>query len=418
MGQQVLFVARILRRDDVANVSWLEPPSFPGFRAEWLPARVSGEHESRGEVGYLVVEERRAIFPARAGVLEIPPARLLCAPEERPREPLPPQITRVPGLALRVAALPQSGRPADFRGVVGSLDIETHVEPRRVGLGETVRVSVRVWGDAGLWDVANPIGASPHGAALEVFTRRPELALEPGAKLRVRRSFAYDVVPRSEGELEIPGARIPYFDPARGVYAVAATPAVRVQVDPRTSRSVVEVGTDRAAPPTGSRGGASRVARTLAISLALTLLCVVSAGIAWQRAARRRWSAVARAAERARAARARGDSETDARELASALRAALALEFPEARALDAEELFERAAGDDDAEAAARRLLELERARFEPGFANPNAAAAESALRRLRPRAWWVPPLRDAARRIRSRRAAPDPGRPAAPAGPG
>ena len=41
VGQQVLYRVRILSRPDVIAVDWAEPPSFPGFRAEWLPGRPS-----------------------------------------------------------------------------------------------------------------------------------------------------------------------------------------------------------------------------------------------------------------------------------------------------------------------------------------------------------------------------------------
>src|SRR4030095_13535060 len=78
VGQQVVYRLCILRKSEVTSVRFADELAFPSFRVEWLagqkPDRKSddvGEHA-------LVVEERRALFPARAGALAIPAARLEC----------------------------------------------------------------------------------------------------------------------------------------------------------------------------------------------------------------------------------------------------------------------------------------------------------------------------------------------------
>src|SRR5690606_26023523 len=76
VGQQVLYRVRILRREGAAGLRWMQPLSFPSFRAEWLPGRSPDPRIAGIGAGRIVFEERRALFPARAGTLAIPPAAL------------------------------------------------------------------------------------------------------------------------------------------------------------------------------------------------------------------------------------------------------------------------------------------------------------------------------------------------------
>ena len=71
VDQQVLYRLRILSREDVRTVEWLEPPAFPGLRAERLPGRAEAGRITRDGVTYRVREEHRALFPEHAGELAI-----------------------------------------------------------------------------------------------------------------------------------------------------------------------------------------------------------------------------------------------------------------------------------------------------------------------------------------------------------
>ena len=71
VGQQVTYRARVMRRPDVGTVSWVQGLTFPSVRAEWLPGLAGQTRLVTKGTPYLVYEERRALFPLRAGHLEI-----------------------------------------------------------------------------------------------------------------------------------------------------------------------------------------------------------------------------------------------------------------------------------------------------------------------------------------------------------
>jgi len=356
VGQQVLYRARILRREDVDQVEWVQPPAFPDLRAEWLPGRAEDTRVTRHGARYLVREDQRALFAAWDGRIALPTFELRCAG----------RIVPLPGPSLDVRRLPQARRPADFSGLIGPIEVRTRVDRASLPLGQSLRVSVRVRGDANLWDLQPPL-AELEAAGVEVFRRPAQLDVEAGERLYLQRHFPLDVVPRAEGRLEIPSVRIPYYDPRSGRYALATSEPIAIDVGPRAGGAA-------ARPADAASGdeeeGSGPGARTGAALVAILLIGGTGA-VAWRRAlagrARRRAieDALARA-DRCREARDPiGEAAALARALSQAAAAAgprrseaLAAEIEAQRArLDAVR-FSGVAGDparDDALGLIRRL---------------------------------------------------------------
>jgi hypothetical protein len=379
LGQQVVYRVRILSRDGVSAVDWVEPPRFPGFRAEWLPGRLAGESILRDGARYRVREEAHALFPERAGDLRAEAARLRCRFAGDAGEQT--FLADVPAVALRAAEAPATGRPPDFADLVGPVSVQTIVTPRRVSLGQSVRVAIMLRGNGNVWAAADPFGGV-EGA--EIFRRRPELTLETGARLTAKRHFAYDVVPLREGAVVIPAVRVAYFDPATGDFAAAGTEAVRVEVGPRAAAVAEEPsaggGADagRFAPPEGE---VAATGDTRSPWRWWPAAAVVVAGAAGLFALRRRSRAIRTQAELDAVLGAAEDADGEAAALAHALRAALARRVRAVSSLTAEEIAALPSLPPPAAEAARLLVAVERARFDPNTALPSRDAVRRAVSR-------------------------------------
>jgi hypothetical protein len=380
VGQQVLYRVRVLSREDVTAVDWIEPPSFSGFRAEWLPGRPSLEPALQGGLRYRAREERRALFPERPGELRVEHAGLRCRVATDAGERT--FTASVPAAALRAIAPPEEERPPDFAGLIGPIALQMIVTPQEVSLGKSVRVAIMLRGNGNLWDAPDPL-ATIDGA--EVFPRRPGLTLETGTRLSVKRHFSYDVVPLRVGTLVIPAVRVVYFDPGARRFATAVTDTVRVAVEPRAAggeTAAEEPDRGRAAPgaqPLRPLPAAADAARGKwwwwPIGVAL-----LAAGAGASMAVRRRSRARrARAALDGVLAAAEGD---EAMALARALRGALARRLPDASSLTAEEIAALPALGEAVDEAARLLAEAERARFDPTASAPSREAVARAIAKL------------------------------------
>jgi len=387
-GQQVVYTLRVLRRDDVRAASWLRPLAFPGVRAEWLPPRSGPAPPGEGP-RIRLVWERRALFPERAGTLRIPGARLRCtAPEDGGQE----QIVDVPDARLEVEPLPVEGRPPDFAGVVGPVEMRARVHPERIALGESARLVVTLSGSGNLWRAPSPLPHLQDVEALEVLPRPRTLETRPGDRLAVRVRDAFDLVPRRSGRFALPALTLAYFDPEAARYATARAAAVALTVDPRAAGPPASP----AHPPSQPAPDAQDRRRPGAAWLALlTLLLATLLGLAGLRHWRTRGAHRARhrAIEDALATAERSDDASDAlRAQARALRLALEPALPGSGSLAVEELAARAPARGPVAGAVALLTEIERARFAAEGAPLPVARVRDAVRGLR----------------RSPRGAPDP----------
>jgi hypothetical protein len=370
VGQQVLYRAHVLRRDEVSEVEWEEPPAFPNARAEALPPEPGSDERDEG-VLYHAQDEQRAVFPEREGRLLLGAGVLRCRSSGGATQQL-----RVPAARLDVRPFPAEGRPPDFAGLVGPVLLSLTVTPERVALGQSLRVALMARGPGNLWQLDDSVLRRALGE-VEVFARPSELALERGRGLFVRQHLALDAVPRAAGRLVVAPVRIPYFDPDAGVYRVAATEEVPVVVEERVAQGAVvgERAPARAPTPSGVR--ASRVGW---VPWAVAA-CALAGGAGVLRWRRRPADAAAEALAEAAQARACGDRAGELAAQARALRAALARDLPGVGALAVEELEARAERPAARDAAAL-LAALERARFSPGATPPDADAITRAVRAL------------------------------------
>jgi len=378
VGEQVVYRLRIARRRDVPRVTWERAPSFPAFRAEWLAPLAAAEAPAADET-WRLTEERRALFPARAGVLQIPEAALRC------ESPTGGEIVVVPAAQLTVRAIPRAGRPAGWRGLVGPLQAQLRAVPEALPLGSSARLSLLLSGPVNVWDAHPRLKELLVGSAAELFPRPAELSRNAGQKLVLEQYRSYDIVPHRLGRLEIPPLHIPWWNPRAQAWSETTTPALVLRVTAAAAQRE-DMTTGRTRGPGRARAQTAAPRKRLE---RLGLLLVVAAGLGtgllllWRLRKRRGAQApdpVALALQEAALAERAGDLDATAGALARGLRAALEPTLPGAATLTAEECYARA--EEPARELALLLQKLERVRFMPGG---SAAELRDVRRRLEAR---------------------------------
>jgi hypothetical protein len=271
----------------------------------------------------------------------------------------------VPGALLRVRELPEQGRPAAFRGAVGPVSVAASLEPGALALGGSARLSILLEGEADLFGLPPPFDPEATASAeLEILTHPAELARDAGRRLRLRRWYHYDLVPRRTGSFELPAITVGWFDPVREGYALASAPPLRLVVT--TAEDVDPERSGREGAPAETEASAAPPSRALVLAGLAASLLLAGLALAWRM--RRRGSDAERSVraelERAGAARVAGEREREHAALARALRLALeAARVPGARSLSTEELRAGTGHDPELLAAVELLARLDRARF-------------------------------------------------------
>jgi len=217
LHEQVVMSIEIVHPSD-ARATW-EPPPFDGFWAERLGTRALPDDPS----GLHRTEFRRALFPTRAGELEIAPSKLTYVGDGGAQREMP-----VRGLRIRVRPLPE-GIPPDV--LVGRLELHVAGGDDRVRLGKSLPVTIDFAGDANVWDAAAPALEKHLGGDVEVFGEAPRLSIgENAGRATTRRTFRYALVPARAGRVHMAPLEMDYFDPATGHLETARSEALAFDV--------------------------------------------------------------------------------------------------------------------------------------------------------------------------------------------
>ena len=211
-----------------------DPPQTPGFWRVELSDDPEITSERIGGRTYQVQRFRYALFPLQPGVAEIGPARVRVVQpdEERWWEPGRPRTLATDPLTVTVDSLPD-GAPSGFGGAVGRYSLTGALPTRDAVSGSPIELALTVQGSGNPAAVGPP--ELPDWPEIEVGSPNVETESDmDGQRLGGRATFRWILVPRNDGTLDLGAARLPYFDPDRGAYAVDTLRLGELRVSPGT----------------------------------------------------------------------------------------------------------------------------------------------------------------------------------------
>jgi hypothetical protein len=244
-NEPVVVSYRIYTRLNVSSYSILRLPGTAGFWVEEYEQQPSPQVEQvvRDGVQYATAVIRRvALFPTGPGDKTIEPLSLEAQVQVQrrsqdlfddffrsPFSSSVPVVVASEPIEIHVRALPESGRPRDFSGLVGDFDMTTTLDKTSVETNEAVTYRVRVEGVGNVRTVPEPEIDFPTG--FEVYP--PEVTEQinrAGDRISGSKMYEYVLVPRTPGSHTIPGLQLDYFDSDRNTYATVTTQPIEVAV--------------------------------------------------------------------------------------------------------------------------------------------------------------------------------------------
>lgn len=227
VGQAVPLSVLLYTAEEIAQPSIVSAPALSSFWVEDLDVDINAESSSatldgRRYAVYPMV--RKVLVPQTPGEVEIEPFAMQIPVQVRARDPferlfgrMQTVVRKTKPLTLRVRALPEAGRPADFSGAVGDLEFEVKLDSRRTQVGDAVTLTATVEGEGFLRAVAAPeLDVPPDIKVYDPKVQSSTHAVR--GRLISRKSWEWVLVPLVAGELEIPDLRFSYFDPAKSSY--------------------------------------------------------------------------------------------------------------------------------------------------------------------------------------------------------
>lgn len=221
VGEQVSYALDVYERRTYLGIHLRKPPSFTDFFTEELP---EGEPVIKrvGTTDYRVRPGlRRALFPQRAGTLEIGAAELSVGGRQR---------ILSPALTVEVLPLPAEGRPPGFSpNNVGRFTITAEVDRTTLAANEPVTLRVTIGGEGNVKFV-DP-GPWPEIEGMRRYDPKVETRLRKGAVLGGERRYEILLIPERGGTIEIPAHALAFFDPEEERYQVVRTDPIVLTVE-------------------------------------------------------------------------------------------------------------------------------------------------------------------------------------------
>ena len=241
VGEVGVYRFQYRRRGQVLDARWT-PPDFPGF-VEARDAETQQREYAMLENGVRVSVQEVFVplIATQTGPQTIGPALLtvqLPDPDARRRRQSifgfsggtiqESYATRPIDVAIR--PLPEEGRPDDFSGLVGTVQLAVSASEERIRLGESVTLEVRLAGSAQLTGMTLPM---PEQEGFRVYDDAAEFSAHVNeGRYRSVAVFRRALVPEQEGALTIPPIELTVFDPETARYTTLRSDPIELDVLP------------------------------------------------------------------------------------------------------------------------------------------------------------------------------------------
>jgi hypothetical protein len=199
---------------------------------------------------YQVLEVRYALVPSQEGFYTIGPTRMsmtVYQPRRRTSRGLfddpffsdpffslstgRPMTLATEPQALTVLALPETGKPAGFSGLVGRFDMESKLDPATIKAGESATLTVVLSGHGNVNRIPDLEG--PELSHTKIYADEPVLKMETDAEgMAGTKTMKWALVPEEQGHYEIPPLSVSFFDTMTHQYRVIKTQPLALSVLP------------------------------------------------------------------------------------------------------------------------------------------------------------------------------------------
>ncbi|MBV9080338.1 MAG: protein BatD [Elusimicrobia bacterium] len=273
VGQQIVLKVQFLRRPDIqlASQARYSEPDLTGFLVE--PMKQQKYATTINGAQYEVDELPYALFPTSDGEFAIGGAQIEVAVRAQ-SDPFDPnsffqnffgrsQVARLTtrSMPIHVRALPRN-KPANFSGAVGRFKMTAKTDATTAEVGKPINLTLTVTGVGNIKALKEPFLPEPRGFRRYETISTSQVSND-GKFLHGSKDFKILLMPQASGNLVIPSAQFPYFDPASNEYVVATTPEIPITVKPGNLAAAGDVTAGGPAPAGAPQAGTAEGIRVL-----------------------------------------------------------------------------------------------------------------------------------------------------------
>jgi len=236
-GEQITVNWYIYTRGNILSLDRVKFPELRGFWKEIIeevPALNFSEEIVNGVAYRKALLASHALFPIKPGTAIIDPYRIK-AQVQLPSNPYSAfgfgkayTFTKASDeVKINVKPLPTEGRPTDFSGAVGQFDVTAKVENgNQFPVNQPFSLKVRFEGRGNAKLIELPPLNLPQG--IEVYNTKSDSKFFKNGKSY--KEFEVLIIPRQEGDMEIPAMSFSEFDPQLKRFVSKKTEAIHLKI--------------------------------------------------------------------------------------------------------------------------------------------------------------------------------------------
>jgi len=237
VGEQVTLTYKILTQLPITQVEVKEIPSLNGFWVEEIDVPKNPTAANRVVNGKQYAEyviKKQALFPTKEGALQIPSATfgLVVRTSSGGFFSLGTQesvFRKTEAMTLKVAPLPEAGKPAMFSGAVGNFKLESSIDKSTAETGDALNLKITLSGNGNLKTITEfPLPELP-GFKIYSSKSNDQVAVRNDV-VQGNKSWEYVIIPQAPGKERIPDLKFFYFFPTAKQYREATAPGLEVAV--------------------------------------------------------------------------------------------------------------------------------------------------------------------------------------------
>jgi hypothetical protein len=204
-----------------------------------VPVTISQDQQLIKGMQGTVISFEKVLIPKRSGKITLEPAIVSADMAvgqvqtndifERYRTKYERFSAKSQPVELDIQAMPETGKLADFYGLVGRYTISASATPTKVNVGDPITLTIRIGGSPYLKPVQWPQLEKITGLGdnFKIPSEKASPTIDNGEKV-----FTQTLRATSDSAKEIPAIPLAYFDPETGGYAVVRSKPIPLEVAP------------------------------------------------------------------------------------------------------------------------------------------------------------------------------------------
>jgi len=232
LGQGVELDYTLYTSVDFERLSLVNEPEYPGFYAvqvkqfpdEWRMKMMD-------DINYKYKPVKRvALFPQKTGLLEIQAMTIQTRLRVKGQRRAFYKNIKSPLLKLNVKPLPETGKPENFSGAIGTYDVQvTAGSSNTISLNEAYTLGISIYGAGDLKQIQAPdLGLSAKDFDL-YEPKISEKVYESKGKISGTKTFEYVFLPKKTGNFRV-APSFSYFDPQLSEYVTKIPDTIAFRV--------------------------------------------------------------------------------------------------------------------------------------------------------------------------------------------